>query len=102
MTSAKKNAPDANGAQGQSDIEMSRCVAEHGLIVARQTCFVAQQDLTPEAAATALHAASHAVARSLLCLTGGSPHASLSAVQTALKALEAAGDSLAAIAGRVL
>lgn len=100
MPSTKKNAPGANDAQGQSTINMSRSVAQHDSIVARQTCFVAQQDFTPEAAATALHATLHAVTRSLLCLTGGNPHASLIAAHTALKALQAAGDSLAAIAGR--
>lgn len=100
MTSTKKNAPGANDAQEQSNIDMSRSVSEHAPIVARQRDSVAHQDFTPEAAATALHATLHAVTRSLLCLTGGNPHASLIAVHTALKALEAAGDTLAAIAGR--
>ena len=86
MTHPKKNAPGADGAQGQSNNEHPNSVA--------------QQDFTPEAAATALHATLHAVTRSLLCLTGGNPHASLIAAHTALKALQAAGDSLATIAGR--
>lgn len=86
MTSTKKNAPGADGAQGQSNKPDPDSVV--------------QQDFTPEAAATALHATLHAVTRSLLCLTGGNPHASLIAAHTALKALQAAGDSLAAIAGR--
>lgn len=86
MPSTKKNAPGANDAQGQNNNEHANSVAE--------------QDFTPEAAAAALHATLHAVTRSLLCLTGGNPHTSLIAVHTALKALQAAGDSLAAIVGR--
>jgi hypothetical protein len=100
MLSTKKSAPGVNDAQGQSNIDMSRSASEHAPIVARQRCSVAQQDFTPEAAAMALHATLHAVTRSLFCLTGGNPHASLIAAHTALKALQAAGDSLAAIAGR--
>ncbi len=99
MTSTKKNAPGAIDAQGQSNIDMSRFVPEHPPIVARQRDLVAQQDFTPDAAATGLHATLHAVTRSLLCLTGGNPHASLIAAHTALKALQAAADSLAAIVG---
>lgn len=99
MTSTKKNAPGAIDAQGQSNIDMSRSVSERPSIVARQRDPVAQQDFTPEAAATAMHATLHAVTRALLCLTGGNPHASLIAAHTALKNLHAAADSLAAIVG---
>lgn len=98
MSSTKKNAPGANDAQGQNNIDVSRFVSEHSLIVAHQRCPVAQHDFTADAAATALHATLHAVTRSLLYLTGGNPHASLIAAHTALKALEAAADSLAVIA----
>lgn len=86
MPNTKKRAPGAKDAQGL-------CKVEH-------LDSVAQQDFTLEAAATGLQATLHAVSRSLLCLTGGNPHASLIAAHTALKALQAAGDSLAAIAGR--
>lgn len=86
MPNTKKNAPGGKDAQGHSKVEHLNSVE--------------QQDFTPEAAATALQATLHAASRSLLCLTGGTPHASLIAAHTALKALQAAGDSLAAIAGR--
>lgn len=97
MPSTKKNAPGADDAQGQNNIDVSRSVSKHESIVAHQRCSVAQQDFTPEATATALHATLHSVTRSLLCLTGGNPHASLIAAHTALKTLAAASDSLAAI-----
>ncbi|HRH17279.1 MAG TPA: hypothetical protein PKV17_03540 [Aquabacterium sp.] len=83
MSKTRKNAPGANDAQGQTNIERLDSVA--------------QQDFTPEAAATALHATLHGVTRSLLCLTGGNPHASLIAAHTALKTLAAASDSLAVL-----
>jgi hypothetical protein len=83
MPNTRKKAPGANGTQGQSNIERLDSVA--------------QQDFTPEATATALHATLHSVTRSLLCLTGGNPHASLIAAHTALKTLAAASEGLAAI-----
>jgi len=101
MTCTQKDAPGANDAQGQSNNDVSRFVTKHSQIVAHQRCPVAQHDFTPDAAVTALHATLHAVTRSLLCLTGGNPHASLIAAHTALKALHAAADSLSAIVGGV-
>lgn len=83
MPKTRKKAPGAIGTQGQTNIDRLDSVA--------------QQDFTPEATATALHATLHSVTRSLFCLTGGNPHASLIAAHTALKTLAAATEGLAAI-----
>lgn len=100
MTCTKKAAPSANDMQVRRNNDASRFFTKHSQVDAHQRCTVAQHDFTPNAAATALHATQHALTRSLLCPAGGNPHAGLIAAHTALKALQAAVDSLAATVRR--
>jgi hypothetical protein len=86
MHTTQKTAPGALSAQGPVNIERLDSAA--------------QQDLTPDAAASALQIGLEAITASALQLLGGNPHASLIGACAALKAIGAAVDSLTAIVGR--
>lgn len=86
MPITQKTAPGAFDAQGPVNIERPDSAA--------------QQDFTPDAAASALQIGMEAVTASALQLLGGNPHASLIGAHAAMKAIGAAVDALTAIVGR--